>query len=283
MMGEARAAAAVDFALVGAGWFGSRSAIGTGENVMGFRERCLSGARIVGPFVAIPHPVAVEVVAAQMPDMLCLDGEHGQIGRGAYEDLIRAADVHGAPAMVRVPGHAPEAIAGVLDAGAVGVLVPRVSTAAEARAIVQATRYPPQGARGVGPGRASGYGYRVAETLAVANERVVLAIQVETAEGLANIDAIVAVEGVDVIFVGPGDLSVSMAAMGPEGAPRLEAAIERIAQATRAAGRVAGIFRPTPADVGRWAAVGFTFFLIGNDTMILSAALAEGLAAARKA
>ena len=120
--------------------------------------------------------------------------------------------------MVRVPGHGPEAIAAALDSGARGVLVPRVSTAAQAAAGgARPSRYPPLGERGVGPGRAAGYGYRIFEYLAGANAEIVVAVQVETAEGLANVDAIAATEGVDVVFVGPGDLSVSIDAMRPGG------------------------------------------------------------------
>ena len=145
--------------------------------------------------------------------------------------------------MVRVPGHAPEAIAAALDSGARGVLVPRVSTAAQAQAAVKATRYPPLGERGVGPGRAAGYGYRIPEYLGRAPMRkIVVAVQVETAEGLANADAIAATDGVDVVFVGPGDLSVSIDAMGPAGAEKLGKAIETIIAAALAHGKIAGIF-----------------------------------------
>ena len=130
--------------------------------------------------------------------------------------------------MVRVPGHAPEAIAAALDSGAPGILVPRVSTAAQAAAVVKASRYPPLGERGVGPGRATGYGYRIFDYLAEANASIVVAVQVETAEGLANVDKIAATDGVDVVFVGPGDLSVSLDAYRPDGAAKLAKAIEKI-------------------------------------------------------
>jgi 4-hydroxy-2-oxoheptanedioate aldolase len=248
-----------------------------------FRQKCLDGERVVGTFASIPHPVAVEVTAAAGLDFLCIDWEHAQISRERIEDLVRAADVHRVPAMVRVPGHMPEWIASVLDAGAAGVLVPRVSTAAQAEAAVQATRYPPIGQRGVGPGRASAYGYRIPDYLGAANENLVLAIQVETAEGLANIDAIVAVEGIDVIFIGPGDLAVSIDAMGPAGAEKLNAAIEKITSTARRAGKTVGLFRPSPDDVGQWSAAGISFFLLASDTMFLGAAVAKAAAAARAA
>jgi len=185
--------------------------------------------------------------------------------------------------MVRVPGHASESIAGVLDAGAAGVLVPRVSTAAQAKAAVMATRYPPVGERGVGPGRAAGYGYRIPDYLKRANESLVLAIQIETAEGLANVEEIVAVEGVDVVFIGPGDLSVSLDAMGPTGAGKLDAAILTIAKSARAAGKAVGIFRPSPEDIGKWSEAGISFYLLASDTMFLGMGLAAGVASARSA
>jgi 4-hydroxy-2-oxoheptanedioate aldolase len=248
-----------------------------------FRQKCIGFERVVGTFAAIPHPVAVEVTAGAGLDFLCIDWEHSQISRERIEDLIRASDLHKVPAMVRVPGHSPEWIAAVLDAGAAGVLVPRVSTAAQAKAAVMATRYPPVGERGVGPGRASAYGYRIPDYLKSANETLVLSIQVETAEGLANIDEIVAVKGVDVIFIGPGDLSVSIDAMGPAGAEKLNAAITRIATAARAAGKAVGIFRPSADDVGKWSGAGISFFMLASDTMFLGASLAAGAAAARAA
>ena len=246
-----------------------------------FRQRCLDRAPLIGTFSAIPHPVAIEVVAMAGVDFLCIDWEHSQISRERIEDLIRAADVHRVPAIVRVPGHAPESIAAVLDAGAAGVLVPRVSTAAQAQAAVMATRYPPIGERGVGPGRAAAYGYRIPDYLAKANAQLVLAIQVETAEGLANIGEIAAVEGVDVIFIGPGDLSVSINALGPEGKEKLDGAIRTITQTALAAGRCVGIFRPSTSDIATWFASGISFYLLASDTMFLGAAMAENAVAAR--
>lgn len=246
-----------------------------------FRTACLGHQRLIGTFAAIPHPVAVEITASAGVDFLCIDGEHAQIGRELIENMIRASDVHRIPAMVRVPGHAPESIAGALDAGAAGVLVPRVSTVAQAEAAVLATRYPPVGERGVGPGRAAGYGYRIPDYLKRANDGIVLAIQIETAEGLANVEEIVSVEGVDVIFIGPGDLSVSIDALGPSGAERLEAAIVKITDASRKAGKAVGIFRPSPDDIGKWSKAGISFYLLASDAMFLGASVAAGVAAAQ--
>jgi 4-hydroxy-2-oxoheptanedioate aldolase len=246
-----------------------------------FRQKCVRHERVIGTFSAIPHPVAIEVTAATGLDFLCIDWEHSQISRERIEDLVRAADIHKVPALVRVPGHAPEAIAAALDAGAAGVVVPRVSTAAQAKAAVMATRYPPTGERGVGPGRAAAYGYRIPDYLKAANESLVLAVQVETAEGLANIDDIVAVEGVDVIFIGPGDLSVSINALGPAGTEKLDSAITKIVKTARAADRAVGIFRPSTDDIGQWSDIGVSFFILASDTMILGAGFSTSIDAAR--
>ncbi|TPJ44785.1 HpcH/HpaI aldolase/citrate lyase family protein [Mesorhizobium sp. B2-5-13] len=246
-----------------------------------FRQKCIGKSSLVGSFAAIPHPVAVEVMALSGLDFLCIDWEHAQISRDMIESMVRAADVHRVPAMVRVPGHAPEAIQAALDSGAQGVLVPRVSTPAQAAMAVKASRYPPRGERGVGPGRAAGYGYRIPEYLAGANERTVVAIQVETVEGLANIDAIAAVEGVDVVFVGPGDLSVSIDVIGPKGAEKLADAIRRIIGVTIAHDKTSGIFCASSQTVGQWAAVGASFFVLASDTMFLGAGAAANHAAAR--
>lgn len=247
----------------------------------GFRQRCLDREALIGSFCAIPHPVAVEVMAAAGLDFVCIDWEHAQIGRDAVENLVRAADVHGVPALVRVPGHAPEAVAAALDSGARGVLVPRVSTAAQAARTVEAARFPPEGSRGVGPGRAAGYGYRIAGYLDVANAETVVAVQVETAEGLANAAAIAATPGVDMVFVGPGDLSVSLGAVGR--ADELGRAIETILAAAVASGKAAGIFCANPGDAGRWGTLGASFFVLASDTMFLGAGAAGGALAARAA
>ncbi|MBX3583683.1 MAG: 4-hydroxy-2-oxovalerate aldolase [Rhizobiaceae bacterium] len=246
-----------------------------------FRDRTIGKSALVGAFAEIPHPVAVEVVAQTGPDFVCIDWEHGQIARDQIENLVRACDIHRVPAMVRVPGHAPEEIAAALDSGARGVLVPRVSTAEQAAAVVKASRYPPDGERGVGPGRATGYGYRIFDHLTEANAANVVAIQVETAEGLENVDAIAATEGVDVVFVGPGDLSVSLDAYRPEDAARLAKAIEKIIASTLKHGKAAGIFCFRPEDVARWAASGASFFILSSDTILLSAASAAALSDAR--
>lgn len=253
------------------------------DKTLSLRETCLSGEALFGLFCNIAHPAAVEVLALGRPDFICLDGEHSQISRGEFENLCRAGDVHGVPVLARVPGKAPEALAGVLDAGAAGVMVPMVSTAEEARAIVSACRYPPLGRRGVGPGRAAGYGYRIPDYLAAANRSVLITIQVENVDGLENIEAIAAVEGIDAIFIGPGDLGVSLSTLPEEERPSLDAAIERISEACRSAGRVFGMFRPGVEHIETYLSRGMRFFILGSDAMVLTASVEMTMRAAKAA
>jgi 4-hydroxy-2-oxoheptanedioate aldolase len=139
------------------------------------KSRIMRKEPVLGTFCGIVNASAVELTGTCGFDFLCIDAEHSPIDRGAAEHLIRAADVSRVPAIVRVPGLNAEAIASVLDSGAKGVLVPRVGTAEQAIAAVKATRYPPYGERGVGPGRAAAYGSGIVEYLAKANDEIVLA------------------------------------------------------------------------------------------------------------
>jgi 4-hydroxy-2-oxoheptanedioate aldolase len=250
---------------------------------MNLNARLRSGQQLFGCFISIAHPASVEVCATQLFDLLCIDAEHGQLSRERIEELVRAGDCAARPMMVRVPDALPHWIGSVLDCGAQAVLVPRVSDAEQARLTASAGRYPPRGRRGIGPGRATRYGYEVADYLAQANDRVLICVQIETAEGLANVDAIAAVDGVDVLFVGPFDLALSIGANAPSQAEMLEEAIKNVAAAARRHGKIAGIFRPGATDVSKWADAGFKLFLIGSDAMFIGAAAGAVLAIARGA
>ena len=239
------------------------------------RSRLLAKDVLVGTFCAIPHPDVIEMVANAGWDFIILDGEHTQIDRGGIAPLLRAAEVARTPALLRVPANERVWIGSALDAGAAGVLVPSVNSASEARAAVAATRYPPQGNRGAGPGRASGYGVNIDQTVAGANANVILAIQLETAEGLANVEEIAAVEGIDAIYIGPGDLALSLGATGPQGRPALDGAIAKIVECCRRHGRPVGIFNMTPDGLYKSIERGLTFLTLASDSMFLYQSLKD--------
>jgi 4-hydroxy-2-oxoheptanedioate aldolase len=235
------------------------------------RERLRGGGTLIGTFVAISHPIAVEISGSAGFDFVTIDAEHAQIDRGKIEEMVRAADAVGTQSIVRVPGVKDEWIAAALDAGASGVLVPRVSTAEQARAAVAATRYPPAGQRGVGPGRASLYGSRLPEYVAKANDSLLLAVQIETVEGVANAEEIAAVEGIDLLFIGPGDLSVSLAAHSTLGKAGLEVAITDVIEAGSRRGCPVGLFLPAPERLDEWLRRGLQLFIVSADSQFLQA------------
>src|SRR5262249_18593348 len=140
-------------------------------------------------------------------DFVCVEAEHSPLGRESIHALLGAAR---RPALVRVADNAGVPIVSALDDGAEGVIVPRVDSAEEAQAAVDAARFPPLGKRGVGPGRASGYGRTLPEYFAAANEQVIVGVQIESAAAVADVTRIAAVQGVDLLFLGPGDLAVSL-------------------------------------------------------------------------
>ena len=221
-----------------------------------------------GPFLAVPSPVVTEIACGSFPDFVCIDMEHGAVSPESAENMVRAAAVHRVSALVRVPGVDPVAIGQALDWGAEGILVPRVNTADEARRVVDAAHYPPHGSRGAGPGRMSGYGRAIPEALARAARETVVALQIETVEALDRVAEIAAVPGVDLLFIGPGDLGVGLAASGRS--TTVAEAIDTILTACTAAGRPAGIFTMTTEALvphaGRIA-----LGIVGSDATILVA------------
>lgn len=239
------------------------------------REKVLCRKIQVGNFVSIPHPTAIEIAGDSELNFIVIDAEHGSMSRSDIENLIRSADAVECASLVRVPSLEGGWIGSVLDSGAAGVLVPLVGSAEQTRRIVQATRYPPLGGRGCGPGRAAAYGKEIFQYLREANDRVLVAVQIETAEGVENAAEIAAVEGIDVMFIGPGDLAVSLDAFGDAGSDRLNAAIEKVAAAAKAHGRALGIFVQSGGDMARWIEHGFTFFVVGSDVFMMHQAYAD--------
>lgn len=246
------------------------------------RARLTSGAPLLGAFVQLRDPAACEIVAASGLDVLCIEAEHSGMGVETVERLVAAARLTPAAALVRVAGNDAIAIAAALDAGADGVIVPRVSSGREARGAISAARYPPAGQRGLGPSRATGYGADTAGYLRRANRELLLALQVETREAVERLDELLEPVEVDLIFVGPGDLACSLGIDDPRSS-ELRETIESILARTRQAGRMSGIFAATPSDARHWLDAGVNFVLLGSDLGWLSVGTAGAVAAARRA
>lgn len=245
------------------------------------RVRLARGERLVGTFLQTADAGVGELVAGLGFDLVCVEAEHSPMGRAEVQALVAAIELGGSAPAVRVAENTAAAVAAALDAGAEAVIVPRVESADEAAAAVSFARYPPRGARGLGPGRAAGYGRTIADHRARANEELLLAVQVETAAGLAAVDAIAATPDVDLLFVGPGDLACSLGLDGTR--PELEEAIATIMAAARAAGRLTGTFAADAEDGRRRLDQGFALVLVGSDLAFLGSGAADAAALPRHA
>jgi len=192
-------------------------------------------------------------------------------------DMLAAIDRGGSTPLVRVQWNDQAAIKRVLDAGALGVMIPMVNTADEARLAVSYCKYAPAGVRGLGAGRASLFGVRMVEYMGVANDQVLVMLQAEHKDAVKNIDGILAAPGIDIIFVGPYDLACSMGHSDQPAHPEVEAAIATVLAAARRAGIVPGIFCMDPQTARRRAAQGFRFIGFGIDSIFLDSAVKTGL------
>jgi 4-hydroxy-2-oxoheptanedioate aldolase len=210
------------------------------------KEKLRAGEPVFGVSVMIPSPQIVEMIAAAGFDWVLLDCEHGTLTIESVELMAMAAEASGITAIARPATRAPEHILQVLDRGVMGVQVPHVNTAADAREVIAAVKYYPAGRRGLAAGtRAAVYDSHgtLADYVAAANEETLIAIQLEERAAIDNIDELLAVEGIDVFFIGPSDLSQSMGYPGNPRAPAVAQAIETSFRKVTAAGRTPG----TPA------------------------------------
>ena len=206
------------------------------------KEKLLSGGTIYGVFCNLYSPMIVELIGHIGFDFVLVDAEHGPAEVESCEHMVRAAESVRIPTFIRVAMNIRQNILRYLDIGAQGVQLPMVNTRAEAEAVVQAVKYPPQGRRGLAAMRAADYGLKMSlkDYTMIANQETLVVVQVETVEAMTNLNEMLAVDGIDVFFIGPTDLSTSMGYTGQANHPEVQAAIEKLAYEICAAGRVAG-------------------------------------------
>lgn len=224
--------------------------------------------RVIGTVVSIPSAAVVEALGPSQYDAICIDAEHAPLSVDRLEALLVASDLAGKAAIVRVPevGHY---ISRVLDLGAAGVIIPRVETGEDAREAVERTRFAPEGKRGVGAGRGAAYGAHLIEYVARANAQVMLAIQIETRDGLLAIDEILAVPGIDAVVVGPFDLATSL---GTEfGSDEHERAISQILDAADRWGVAKGAFVTGGENARKYIEAGASLLFNGHDIYSIAA------------
>lgn len=232
-----------------------------------------------GGWCAILDSVGAEIIASAGFDWCCVDLQHGAGAQDALVPMLQGIDAAGVPPIVRVPWNEPWAIMRVLDAGAHGVIVPMVDSPQQAEAAARACRFAPEGARSWGPARAALAG---GFTPAQANSNVVCLPMVESATAVDAVDEILAVDGVDGVFVGPSDLSVTLGiAPSDSHEAKVQDAIAQVLDACRRAGRIAGVFAADEASIERYTTAGFDMVAVMNDMRLLGRAAADALARAR--
>lgn len=242
------------------------------------------GGPLFGLFCSTPAPLVVEMIAAAGFDFVILDAEHTLTSPERLEHLIRAADAADLVSLVRVPQAPCPMIVQVLDAGARGVVLPRVRTSRQAAESAALCRYHPAGHRGLNAGRPAGFGRMPLEDyIRFANEQVLVAAMIEDVEGVGNAQAIAATPGIDLIIEGAADLSQSLGKPWQTRAPQVREALLQIQQAALAQGVPFCAMPRTPADYAVWRARGVAAFVLGDDRGIAYRAFHQCLADARSA
>ncbi|MGN8551458.1 UNVERIFIED_CONTAM: aldolase/citrate lyase family protein [Microbacterium sp. SLM126] len=237
-----------------------------------FRDALAAADRpLAGMWVCSGSPLVAEICAGAGLDWLLIDMEHSPNGLESVLAQLQAVGAYPVTPVVRVPIGDVVTLKQVLDLGAQNILVPMVSSAAEAEELVAAVRYPPRGRRGVGSALArSGRWNRVDDYLAHADGHVSLFVQIETAEAVEAAAEIAAVEGIDGVFVGPSDLAASMGLLGQQTHPDVAAAVLRAFEAVRAAGKSVGVNAFDPAAAQAYLDSGAAFILVGADVALLA-------------
>ena len=246
------------------------------QNVV--KQKLQAGELAYGGWITLPSPAVAEVMALSGLDFLVIDTEHGAINIESVQAILQAISATDVVPIVRLAGSQRMFANKILDTGPLGIIVPMVSSREDAEATVSAALYPPEGTRGIGLGRAQGYELDRREGyLKAANDQMLVVVQVEHRDGVESIEEIVAVPGVDLVFLGPADLAGSMGYRTQPGHPDVGKAIDRVAQAARRARIPVGIPVSGPEDLSRRVKQGFQFFHIGVDTVYLGGACRRGL------
>lgn len=242
------------------------------------KKKIADGTRCVGGWAAIPSAFSTEIYAAQGWDSVTLDMQHGSLDMNDVVPMLQAVNsASDATPLVRVPWNDPAHIMRVLDAGAYGIICPMINTRAEAEALVRAGRYPPMGERSFGPFRAAQYGG--ADYWQHANQEILLFAMVETRQAVNNLEDILSVKGLDGVYVGPSDLSLSLGktpTLDPSDKEVL-AAMDTIVKTTRKKGLIAGVHTDGSRTALRRFEEGFQMCTILNDVRLLAMGAAQAI------
>lgn len=223
-----------------------------------------------GTWITMAYPEVVEALSYLPFDWFVFDMEHAPLTIRDVEFLMMAIKSNTITPIVRVPWNDFVVIKQALDIGAQGILVPYVNNREEAIKVVKATRYPPEGIRGVGPRRCVNYGFvNMKEYFKRANKEIVVIVQIETAEAVNNVNEILSVDGIDGIFIGPNDLSASLGVFREFNNPTYVNAIDKVLVAAKSMNKIAGIMTQNPEDALDKVKKGFNFIALSSDIVYL--------------
>ena len=235
-----------------------------------FKHEIAAGRQQIGFWCSLASHVSVEILAGSGFDWLLLDTEHSPNEIPMVLSQLQAVMEHRVHPIVRPAWNDAVLIKRFLDMGVQTLLLPVVNTAEEAAAAVAATRYPPRGMRGFSGGSRSSRFGRVKDYHTRCEDEICVLVQVETQKGLDNLDAIVATEGVNGVFIGPGDLSAAIGYLGDQGNPHVQGVIVDMVKRIRKAGKAAGILTPDEALARKYIEAGTTFTAVGSDSGLLA-------------
>ncbi len=246
---------------------------------LALKKRLRDGETTVGAWLSLSCPAVAEIMAGAGFDWLLIDMEHTSITLENLECTLMAFNGRRTVPIVRVPWNDRVLIKQVLDLGAEGILVPHVDSREEAKQAVAACKYPPQGYRGFGPRRASDYYRNVEEYICEANEGIIVAVQLEHSNAVESARQIMATPGIDVVLLGPMDLSASLGLLGQLDHPQVVSAIEQVIMEGRRSGIPVGVPIDAPSNtLLSWADRGCRFVIVGEDHSFLRRAVDQSLA-----
>jgi 4-hydroxy-2-oxoheptanedioate aldolase len=235
------------------------------------KAKLKAGETVYGCFVRYPSATLVEVMAYQPLDFIVFDGEHGNIEPADCENMVRAAELRGVTPLIRVTTNQPHIILRYMDTGAQGLHVPWINTGEEAEAVMRSVKYGPRGIRGLAGTRAVDFAQTVpfGEAVQKVNAESLVAIHIETIQAVDALPDILAVEGIDVIFIGPTDLSHSLGVPGNVGHPSVQQAIDRIVDAVNGSNAALGIMVGNSKAAREWKDRGARYITVTFESMFV--------------
>jgi 2-dehydro-3-deoxyglucarate aldolase len=230
-----------------------------------FRHDILAQRQLIGCWVSLASHITTEVLGVAGFDWLLIDGEHAPNDIQSFLRQLQALKDSPSAPVVRPDTNDPVQIKRLLDLGFYNVLIPFVETAEQARRAVAATRYPPQGMRGVSMAQRSNRYGTVPDYFKTVNDHICVLVQIESRAGIEAVDEIAAVDGVDGVFIGPSDLSAALGRLGQPGHPEVQAVIQHLYERSVAQGKAVGILAPNNDDARRYLEMGMHFVAVGSD------------------